>query len=332
MSDNGMPPGGLKEYWESAQTLNKTWGFSKFDTLWKSPDTVIRNLVEIVSRGGNYLLNIGPKGNGEIPDATVEILRKVGPWVERNAESIYGTTANPFGELPWGYCTVRGNTLYLFVRDWPQDGVLTVPGLQNAVTSAYLLLDKSTKLPVTQREKQTRIFLPSKPNDNPITVLVVDIIGSPRVDLPTVYQDEAGSIELNYLTAVTHGKTMTRYNRKGGFHISKWTGPEDSVDWFVHVDKPGTFIVNITYAASKEWNGKLFAITVGKFHIEKPVIYTGDWFEYHKFPVGYIEFQNPGDYMVTIQPKELSDTYLMYLNSISLNPVKGVKKEGWGVN
>ena len=162
MSDNGMPPGGLKEYWESAQTLNKTWGFSKFDTLWKSPETVIRNLVSIVSRGGNYLLNIGPKGDGEIPDATVEIFRKVGPWVERNAESIYGTTANPFGELPWGYCTVKGSKLYLFVRDWPQDGMLTVPGLKNAVTSAYLLLDKSTKLPVTQAEKQTLCFSSTK--------------------------------------------------------------------------------------------------------------------------------------------------------------------------
>ncbi len=84
MGDNGMPPGGLNEYWESAQTLNQTWGFSKFDTLWKSPETVIQRLVEIVSRGGNYLLNIGPEGNGEIPDATVEILGKVGPWVERN--------------------------------------------------------------------------------------------------------------------------------------------------------------------------------------------------------------------------------------------------------
>ena len=62
--------------------------------------------------------------------ATVEILNKVGPWVERNAESIYGTTANPFGELPWGYCTVKGIKLYLFVRDWPKDGILAIPGLQ----------------------------------------------------------------------------------------------------------------------------------------------------------------------------------------------------------
>ena len=331
MSDNGMPPGGLKEYWESAQTLNKTWGFSKFDTLWKSPETVIQRLVEIVSRGGNYLLNIGPEGNGEIPDATVEILRKVGPWVERNAESIYGTTANPFGELPWGYCTVKANKLYLFVRDWPEDGVLTLPGLQNPVTSAYLLLDKSTKLQVTQSEKQTRIFLPPKPTDNPVTVLVLEIDGSPRVDPPMVFQNDTGSIELNYLKVITHGKTMTRFNRKGGFHISKWTGPEDSAEWFVHIDKPGTFQVSINYAAKKEWEGKKFEITIGTSAFKSSVFYTGDWFEYHKFPVGYLELKNPGDYIVTLRPEESSDTYLMYLQSITLNPVKSIKKEGWGV-
>lgn len=102
---------------------------------------------------------------------------------------------------------------------------------------------------------------------------------------------------------VTHGKTMTRFNRKGGFHISKWTGPEDSADWFVHVSKPGTFQVNITYAANREFKGRPFEIIVGITSFETSVIYTGDWFEYSKFPVGYIELPNRGDYKVTVHPK-----------------------------
>lgn len=332
MEDNGVPAGGLKEYFESHGTLNKTWGYSKFDTLWKSPETVIQNLVKIVSSGGNYLLNIGPKGNGEIPDATLKIFSKVGPWIERNAESIYGTTANPFGELAWGYCTVKGSKLYLFVRDWPKDGVLTVPGLKNAVTSAYLLLDKSTKLQVTQAEKQIRISLPLKQADNPITVLVLDIDGSPRVDPMVVLQGENGSIELDYLKVITHGKSMTRFNRKGGYHISKWTGPEDSAEWLVHVDKPGAFQVLIDYAANKESEGKPYEVTIASSTFKTSVVYTGDWFVYHKFPVGYVEHLNSGDYKVTIRPGESGDTYLMWLHSITLNPVKSIKKEGWGVN
>jgi alpha-L-fucosidase len=332
MSDNGMPPGGLNEYWESAQTLNQTWGFSKFDTLWKSPETVIRKLVEIVSRGGNYLLNIGPEGSGEIPDATVDILNKVGPWVERNAEGIYGTTSNPFGELPWGYCTVKPGKLYLFVRNWPDDGILILPGLKNQINSAYLLIDKSTKLSVVQVGKVTHISLPPKPPDNPVTVLVLEINGIPIVDPPIVLQNDSGSIKLNYLKVNTHGKTMTRFNRKGGFHISKWTAPEDYAVWYVHLDKAGIFQVTIDYAAKQEWEGKLFEIIVGSTSIKRQVIGTGDWFEYHNFPVGYVELKDPGDYTVTIRPENSSDTYLMYLQSLTLNPVKTAKKEGWGAD
>jgi alpha-L-fucosidase len=330
MGDNGMPPGGLKEYWESAQTLNQTWGYSKFDTLWKSPETVIQRLVEIVSRGGNYLLNIGPEGNGEIPEATVEILGKVGPWVERNSESIYGTTANPFGELPWGYCTVRANKLYFFIRDWPKDCVLTIPRLSNHVKSAYLLRDKSVKLTVAQSENQIRVTLPLKPIDYPITVLAVELEGSPVTDPPIVFQNDTGSIELNYLTVITNGKTMTRFNRKGGFHISKWTGPDDSAKWIIHLDKAGKFRVNISYAAKKDWEGKKYKIIIGSSSFEKSVISTGDWFDYHNFPVGYIELKNPGDYTIIVRPCESGSTSLMWLQSVVLNPVKCEKSKGWG--
>jgi alpha-L-fucosidase len=327
-----MPPGGLDEYWETPQTLNKTWGFSKYDTLWKSPEDVIRRLVGVVSRGGNYLLNIGPKGNGEIPDTTIKIFRKVGLWMERNSESIYGTTANPFGELSWGYCTVKGSRIYLFVRDWPEDNVLAFQGLQNPVTSAYLLADESTELKINRVESTTYITIPTKSTDDPLPVLTLEIEGALTFDPPTVVQDEAGQIELNYLTASTRGRAMTRFNRKGGYHISKWKGPDDAVDWSIDIDKPGKFKVSINYAANKEWEGKPFEITVGKSYLEKSVIYTGGFFDYQEFPAGYFEFTKSGRYTLTIRPKELSNTYLMYLRSIKLSPVKTIKQAGWSAN
>ena len=122
LSDNLMPPGGIEEYWETPQTLNHTWGFSKHDTEWKSAEEVVRRLVDIVSKGGNYLLNIGPDGLGRVPQATLDIFAKVGPWMQANGESIYGTTASPFAAIPWGACTVKGEKLYLHVFDWPSDG------------------------------------------------------------------------------------------------------------------------------------------------------------------------------------------------------------------
>jgi alpha-L-fucosidase len=252
--------------------------------------------------------------------------------VKRNAESIYGSTSNPFGELDWGYCTVKDNKLFLFVRDWPKDATISFSGLQNTVNSSYLLIDKSTKLTVIKSENITRIILPKNPPDNPVTVLVVETDGTPSVNPPEAQQPENGVIMLNYLTAMTSGKAVTRFNRKGGFHISKWKSPEDSVVWNLNVERPGKFHVRIDYAANNEWEGQPFEIMIGKSKIEKHVIYTGNWFEYHEFPVGYIDLPEAGKYTLTMHPMEKGDNYLMYLRSIILYPVNNSKAAGWGTD
>lgn len=132
MTDNGMPIGGIEEYWETPQTLNDTWGYSKSDSNWKTPDEVIRRLVTIVSKGGNYLLNVGPTGQGVIPNPSINVLNAVGDWMQRNSESIYGTSPSPFPyELPWGYSTRKSNRLFLHVFDWPGNGQLNLAGLNN---------------------------------------------------------------------------------------------------------------------------------------------------------------------------------------------------------
>lgn len=332
MSDNGMPPGGLEEYWETPMTLNQTWGFSKSDTLWKSPETVIRRLVEITSRGGNFLLNIGPQGNGEIPEATVDILKKAGSWLERNGEGIYGTGANPFGELPWGYCTVKENKLNLFIDDWPDDGYLNISGLQNKVIKAYMNNDPATILEVQKTGSNVRIQLPGGATDYPLSLLVLETEGSPVVAPRMVLPGQDGNYELNYLTAITYGNAVTRYNRKGGFHISKWKEPGDFAEWIINIDKPGKFRLNISYSAIKEWQGKPLEILIGDMRFEKTVICTGDYFEFQEFPLDYFELPKAGNFTVKIRPGNASDSYLMYLRSLTLIPVDNIKNAGWGVN
>ena len=193
-----------------------------------------------------------------------------------------------------------------------------------------MLADKSTKLETWKDGEATIIRLPSKRTGSLLPVVAVEIEGMLTVGAQPVTPDEDGSLKLDYLTASTHGNTMTRFNRKGGFHISKWTGPGDTAEWLIRVDKPEKFKVSVEYAANKEWEGKPYTITIGESRLEREVVCTGGLFDYHKLPVGYTELPKAGEYQLTIRPKKPGATYLMYLHSITLEPVEKIKKEGWG--
>ncbi len=185
-----IPPTGLPGVdWETCMTMNDNWGFNKHDHNWKSSRELIRKLADIASKGGNFLLNIGPTAEGEFPPASVERLRAIGHWMKANGEAIYGTQSSPFSVLEWGRCTqksIKGGTrLYLHVFDWPPDGTLIVPGIFNAPRTAFLLAGPERKsLPVKRMEDAIVISLPGKALDVDNTVVALDIIGHPDVSDP----------------------------------------------------------------------------------------------------------------------------------------------------
>jgi len=318
MGDNGMPVGGLEEDWETPQTLNTTWGYSKFDQQWKTPANVIQRLVEIISKGGNYLLNIGPMADGTIPPPSVAVLEKVGAWMQKNGESIYGTSACPLVDFPWGRCTVKGQKIYLHVFSWPADATLRISGLHNEVASAYPLVDPSRKLSVSRENGAITVGLPTRSLDENDTVVVMEISGQPVVDPPLITQESDSRFELDYLTAVTAGKAMKRFNRDGGFHISKWTGPADSITWHLLVSLPGSYKVSIRYAARDDWARSKYVVAVGTQSLTAAVEPTGDWFQYKEFNLGQVEVPKAGVYTVNIHPTGVSDHNLMYFQSLIL--------------
>jgi alpha-L-fucosidase len=169
-----IPASGLPGVdWESCMTMNDTWGFKKDDHKWKSDEKLIRNLIDICSKGGNYLLNVGPTSEGEIPAASVERLAAMGKWMRVNGKSLYGTTASPFPAQPkWGRVTSKTNTLYLHVFDWPKDGKLTMPAVDGKIKSVKLLADPSRSgVGATIRNDQTIVALPGEAPD-PIASVV----------------------------------------------------------------------------------------------------------------------------------------------------------------
>lgn len=181
--------------WETCMTLNDNWGFKSSDHNWKSTSQLIHHLTDIASKGGNFLLNVGPTAQGLIPDASIARLDSVGTWMKLNSESIYGTKASPFEDLAWGCCTQRtvykGTRLYLHVFDWPANGKLLVPGIMNSAKKAYLLTSPHQMLKVNRLNDALIIDVPVRPADKINTVIVLDVDGLPDVVKPPAVKSSA---------------------------------------------------------------------------------------------------------------------------------------------
>ena len=177
---NALPNGRL---WETCMTMNDTWGYAKNDTNWKSSEDLIRRLIDIASKGGNFLLNVGPTAEGVFPDAIDERLAQIGAWMKVNGESIYGTTQSPFRKLPFdGRVTTKGNTLYLHVFSWPKEE-LRLSDLETPIVGARALEGNETLTAKSEQSGDTKVVAISRPKKlNPIaTVIELRLAGPPQV-------------------------------------------------------------------------------------------------------------------------------------------------------
>jgi alpha-L-fucosidase len=167
--------------WESCMTLNDSWGYQRADDNWKSSRTVIRNLIQCVRDGGNYLLNIGPKPDGSVPEESVRILTEVGQWMDTNGHTIYESDPCQVRRSNYASFTRKGNTLYMHVHFWPGEYV-AISGLKCRVQSAKLL-KSGAEVKFTQNEFQTKLTgLPQKAPDFPLTTIALECDAEPTQD------------------------------------------------------------------------------------------------------------------------------------------------------
>jgi alpha-L-fucosidase len=177
-----------KNAWESCMTMNDSWGYQKADDDWKSPKTIVRNLITCAHDTGNYLLNIGPKPDGSVPEESVRILTAVGKWMERNGQAIYRSDTCQPRRSNYASFTRTGNTLYMHIHFWPGDTPV-IGGLRSRVKSARLVAG-GREIKFEQDEFRVRFpGLGEKALDDPITTIAVECDGEPRQDTDFVRRD-----------------------------------------------------------------------------------------------------------------------------------------------
>ena len=324
--EQNVPPTGLDYDWEACMTMNTTWGYKSYDDDWKSSGQLIRNLVDSASKGGNYLLNVGPMANGEIPQASIERLKDVGEWMRVNSSSIYGTTASPFIRLTWGRATKKeypnATELYLHVFDWPEDGLLRVDGLRSDVSGAYFMADFQQQIQVDKTQEGVVLYLPEQPLDEIDTVIVLKINGKLEVERILPSQNEEGALVLSMDDANIHnpgygGRLELRQNDNSASYLDGWTDYSSHVDWLVRIDNPGTFEVYAEVVAEQSTSFLLMANDVQKPLIVKS---TGGLQTFQTQYIGQLTLPK-GESAIRINP-QMSLWNPIMLRSVTLKPME----------
>lgn len=221
--------------WEVCMTMNGHWGFNAWDDRWKTTKELTQKLVDIVSKGGNFLLNVGPNAYGVIPVVCQQNLLEIGEWLQLNGESIYGTNASPFPFLSWGRATRKGQVIYLHVFDWPTNGLLNVP-LGNKIKKAYLLADRSINLNIVPSKSSSQIQLPSYAPDKMSSVIAIEFEGEPKVlPLPTT-----GKL----IVASSIDSTSNTKNLNDGNPNSKWQAVKGITKASLEIDFGTEYAIN----------------------------------------------------------------------------------------
>ncbi len=289
--DDAIPDYIQSEPWESpASIFADTWGYRSWEhrtNLAEKIQEQILRLVKVVSRGGNYILNIGPEGDGSVVPYEAEVLRGTGRWLRENGEAIYGTDPQPFRTLNFGYATVKGNRLYLFVEHWPADGKLELPGLQNRIRRAsWLNSPEGSQLRSEERGTGKTVLAGPRPGNRFLSIAMLEFEGKLNVLSRAVQPDPNDKVIL------TPAESERSYSLNGEGYQDPPTVHGER--WHFAVRHPGLYKVELKYKPGRF--SRLFDVQVGDSTIK--AIIQGD----HTSPamVGTVNLAHSSDTVLSI--------------------------------
>ena len=322
-----VPPTGLPGMdWEVNHTLNESYGWSAHDANWKDVTTVVRLLCDIVSKGGNLLLNVGPDAKGRVPAPAQATLRGVGAWMKVHGEAIHGTTASPFQRLPWGRATQKPGILYLHVFDWPKDGRLVVP-VDCTVRAARLLGRDGALVAKASAQEAGRLVieLPKQPVDAAVSVVRLDVEGEIAAMAYLVFPASDGAITLLPHDAVLEGPSL-RVEQVGVIgdvrhNLGYWLDEKAFATWPIGVGagQQGAFRVAAEIACADAAAGArcVFEVEGGSGTLEFTVPATGGWQNYRTVELGRVELPF-GAHRATLRAKSKPGEAVVNVRSIQL--------------
>ena len=321
LGDMEIPIKNMEGMWETVDVTNDSWGYAWYDENWKSPVEILRRLISTVARGGTYMLNIGPKGDGSIPVDPARSLRSAGDWIKRYPQVVYGAGPSPWQHrLPWGDVTVRKNRLYLSIYKWPLSGEIFLPGLKTPVSSAVLLSgEKEKPLEYTKEKGWIRFDLPHQRPEEMISVIQVDLSAEPEADtVHGIGPNYSIPISVNFAEnqgcKIEKKRWMEKFGEwKHEMQAIKWE-ENGKVTWEVDVYTPGQYKIELEHTGS----GKVvWKVETDENEMIQNQQHATDRF--HKSPIGWLEFKTPGRHKVSVSMVEGKKT--TGLSGIVFNPV-----------
>jgi alpha-L-fucosidase len=291
------------KYWELCQPVSGSWGYRSDDQNFKSLETLIGNLANASSMGGNYLLNVSPTCLGTLAPTAIERLKGVGAWIDKNGEAIYGTEASPCSKVEWGYITMKkdaGKTkLYLHVFDWEAENIV-VP-IRNKSSKAYLLTNSKKSFKTKSGQNGLSVQLSGKAPDEINSVIVLELADAPDAIPPKPFgQNEDGVVA--FMTESAEFENLQGFGIKYNSSkdcVGSWTHEQERVYWNFAIDKPATFNVtaNIAGLADSE-----FTVEVNGQTKSVKIPATGNYDDFKALEIGTFEIKEEGSYKITFKP------------------------------
>ena len=302
--DSEVPLRNIEGVWEGIDMTNDSWGYSWYDNNWKTPKTILTALLSIIARGGTYLLNVGPDGDGRIPEAAQLSLRSAGKWIARHPDVVYGTDPSPWGHaLPWGDVITRGDKLYLAVYEWPADGKLWLHGLQNPIQEARIPDGtRKNKLKYTTEGDWTCLEVPFKAPDEPVSIIDLTVAGTPAADTAFFVDPKVG-LTLSALMATSENctiKKMAWMDSKFGewkyaYGVNDWNS-DARVKWEFVIKNPGYYQIRLKY---KGKDRKVWKISTDEGHFIQNQQNASE--VYATYPIGWVKFDRPGTHSLQVE-------------------------------